>query len=120
MKCANCSNPALYVYDPKPLRPTPYCSEHLPSFLRQAAKSGALPVTEAYEQTKREAIAALSPASPAVEPEAPTPAPKKRRRSAKKAPDAPAPESVEEEAAPEPQDDPQEPQDAPEEISEES
>lgn len=97
MKCANCDSPALYVYDPKPLRPTAYCAAHLPAFLRQSAKAGTLPVTEAYEQTKREAIAALAPAAPATE--APqeaveAPAPKKRRRTAKKAAPTPVEEPI--------------------------
>lgn len=106
MKCANCDSPALYLYDPKPLRPTAYCAAHLPSFLKQSAKAGLLPVTDAFEATRREAIAILSPSVRVpveVEvkptPDAEPPAPKKRRRAPKKA--APAAEQTSEETAPE-------------------
>lgn len=80
MKCANCQEPALYLYDPKPLAPTAYCATHLPRFLRQPAKAGLLPVTEAFDALKKETFAALSP-TPAEEPK---PAPRRRKRAPKK------------------------------------
>lgn len=92
MKCANCSEPALYVYDAKPLRPTPYCATHLPTFLRQAAKAGLLPVTDAYNDARREAFAILAPVQEAAPVEEAAPeAPKKRRRTKKAAPVEEAP-----------------------------
>jgi hypothetical protein len=80
MNCANCESPAVYIYDPKPLAPTPYCSAHLPSFLKQAAKAGSLPTTEAFTEKRDAALSSLKP---------------RRRRSAPKeaaAEEAPQPE----------------------------
>lgn len=101
MTCANCSEPALYLYDARPLRPTAYCPKHLPSFLRQSAKAGLLPVTDSYESVKREAFAALAPAPEEASPEEEKPAPKKRRRTKKVEEPTPEPDAVVE--------DPQEP-----------
>ena len=87
MKCANCDNPALYVYDTAGVRPTPYCDVDLPSFLRPAARSGLLTTTDAFEGTRQSAIATL-----ALPPEAPAP---KRKRGKSTQP-------VEESTAPDP------------------
>jgi hypothetical protein len=76
MTCSDCPSPALYVYDPPKIRPTYFCEKHLPSFLKQAAKSGALKTTEKFADVKASALAALAPVVEAVE----EPAPKRRRR----------------------------------------
>jgi hypothetical protein len=85
MTCANCDATAVYVYDPKPLAPTAYCSDHLPSFLKQAAKAGSLPTTEAFTQRRETALSTL----------------KSRRRRATPKEEEPVVEAVSEDAAPE-------------------
>lgn len=120
MTCANCSEPALYVYDARPLRPTAYCAEHLPAFLRKPARAGVLTTTDAYDDTRRSALAALRPAvadeAPVDEPEAPVveeqpseaevseaPAPRKRRRKKTEAPADEEPQIEAEEQVEEPE-----------------
>lgn len=61
MKCSNCDSPALYVYDPKPLKASYFCGSHLPAFLRQAAKAGSLTVTDTFEEAKAQAKQTLRP-----------------------------------------------------------
>lgn len=83
MKCANCSSPALYVYDPPSISATPYCDAHLPSFLRRAAKDGSLTKAPAFDESKDRALAAL--AAPAPEPIEEKPEPTKTTRRRRKA-----------------------------------
>ena len=70
MKCDNCSKDAIYLYDPRPLAASAYCNSHLPSFLRHAAKVGALQTLPAFEDQKAAALARLAVSQPAeAEPE---------------------------------------------------
>lgn len=110
MQCSNCANPALYVYDPRGVVATYFCSAHLPSFLAQAAKSGQLTTTGHFDEVRSSALAALRPArlaeAPAAEveepadaaPEAePAPVPAPRKKSRRK---APVPKPAEDQTSP--------------------
>lgn len=112
MHCANCASPALYVYDPKPLKATAYCEKHLPSFLREAAKQGTLPTTEAYSDRRASALAKLAPEEPAQEPSAEEPKPRKRTRKASEEPAEEQTEAEPSQEAPEPVEAPEEPAEA--------
>ena len=110
MTCSNCRREAIYIYDPRPLTATYYCERCLPSFLRHAAKVGALQTTDSFDRIKSEALAKLSaPAAEVVEPEvaeepvtaepeveapAESAAPKPRRTRKKKPAAEPAPEAA--------------------------
>lgn len=52
MKCANCDEIALYVYQGSGIRETAYCVSCLPKFLRAQAKAGVLPTTAAFAEIK--------------------------------------------------------------------
>lgn len=108
MQCSNCANPALYVYDPRGVVATYFCSAHLPAFLAQAARSGQMTTTEHFDEVRASALAALRPSraeeppadveAPAELPEAEaTPAPAPRKKSRRK---APAPKPAEEQQSP--------------------
>ena len=75
MKCQNCDDIALYVYSNPSVSPLSYCNAHLPSFARPLVKSGLIGTTDAYEDSKREVLAALADTSSVP------PATGKRRRS---------------------------------------
>jgi len=84
MKCANCDNEALYVYQGESMWPIPYCVDCLPSFLRPQAKAGLLGITEAHTASRMSAVEALATAAyadPAEEPveEPPVEDPKPKR-----------------------------------------
>ena len=78
MNCANCSSPALYVYDPPGVRSTAYCDRHLPSFLRPMAESGAITKAPAFDDAIDRALAGMTRTrkrrkpAPVEEPETPT------------------------------------------------
>lgn len=91
MKCANCTSPALYVYDPPSVRATPYCDAHLPSFLRQSVRDGSITKAPEFEGARDRALSAMSVPEPA--PEAPKTTRRKRKVEA-----TPAPEEATEEA----------------------
>lgn len=99
MKCANCDNEALYVYDTVGSNDVLYCASCLPGFLRPALKAGVLTTTASYQARQAEVLALLAPKpepvvveEPVVEPvveetpveepvvEEPAPAPKRSRR----------------------------------------
>jgi hypothetical protein len=61
VKCSNCDNEAIYVYQTASTKAVHYCASCLPSFLRGAAKTGALNIPEAHEQVTEEVVATLSP-----------------------------------------------------------
>lgn len=63
MQCSNCSEPALYVYDPRGLMPAYFCAAHVPSFLSKAAKAGQLKSTEYYESLKVSVLQSMRPPS---------------------------------------------------------
>lgn len=63
MKCQNCDDIALYVYSNPSVSPLSYCNAHLPSFARPLVKSGLIGTTDAYEDSKREVLAALADTS---------------------------------------------------------
>lgn len=49
MKCANCNNPAVYVYRITADKFTPYCEKDLPLFLDGRRKAGLLETTEEHK-----------------------------------------------------------------------
>lgn len=59
MKCANCSNEAVYTVTYNSARPVNYCEACLPKHLRQQAFSGEFPL-----QTKEEPRPAASKPAP--------------------------------------------------------
>lgn len=61
MNCANCDQPALWIYESPASDDLPFCEKHLPGFLRKAARDGVLTTTEAYQQAVTEVAALLSP-----------------------------------------------------------
>jgi hypothetical protein len=60
MKCANCSNDALYVYRITKTESVYYCGKDLPSFLEDRRKAGLLNITEAFTEAKEEVVETLS------------------------------------------------------------
>ncbi len=60
MKCANCSNDALYVYRITKDKSVHYCGKDLPSFLEDRRKAGLLNITQALIEAKEEVVEALS------------------------------------------------------------
>ena len=63
MKCANCDNDAMYIYDLTTKTSIPYCGKHLPLFLEQRKKAGLLRTTDQHDTSLDEASAVLSSAS---------------------------------------------------------
>jgi len=60
MKCANCSNDALYVYRITKEKSVHYCGKDLPSFLEDRRKAGLLNITQALTDAKEEVVEILS------------------------------------------------------------
>ena len=60
MKCANCSNDAMYVYRITKLESIYYCGKDLPRFLEERRKAGLLNITEAFTEAKESVVEALS------------------------------------------------------------
>jgi len=60
MKCANCSNDALYVYRITKTKSLYYCGKDLPGFLEDRRKAGLLNITQALTDAKESAIETLS------------------------------------------------------------
>lgn len=98
--CSNCAAPAAYAYRVGGDHRIPFCSEHLPSFLRTEKYRSLLEGTEFFEEKVQAALQKLSaPKTTAPEPEpelvpAPKPAPKtapKKRRTTKKSSQVKAP-----------------------------
>lgn len=86
MKCANCKDDALYEYRVTLKSSLFYCGKHLPKFLELRKKADLIPVTEAFNTAKEEAIAKLSAPKPEpVVEEAPTEEKPKKRAPKKKA-----------------------------------
>jgi hypothetical protein len=92
VKCANCDNEALYVYDVPATDTVYFCSVHLPRFLRKQAESGLLPTTDAYAVKQAQIAEILAPVEEAPveepvveEPAAEEPTVAKPRTSRKKA-----------------------------------
>ena len=61
MKCANCTNPAHYVYKITDATVIAYCDAHLPRFLFDRKKAGLLETTDDFEKSLKEAIKTLGP-----------------------------------------------------------
>lgn len=97
MKCSNCPNEAVYVYEGSGIKDTPYCVPCLPSFLLPRVKDQTLKTTEAYDEIKSEVLETLTPAEESSEATL-TPVSTQRRRRTKTKPvnDAPAEEQAEE------------------------
>jgi hypothetical protein len=60
MKCANCEQPAHYVYRLTADVGTPYCDKDLPRFLLDRKKAGTLETTEDWEKALQEGLKALA------------------------------------------------------------
>lgn len=60
MKCANCENPAHYVYRFTQALGTPYCDKDLPRFLLDRKKAGTLETTEEWEKALQEGLKTLA------------------------------------------------------------
>jgi hypothetical protein len=60
MKCANCSNDAMYVYRITKSNAVYYCGKDLPSFLEDRRKAGLLNITEAFTEAKESVAETLS------------------------------------------------------------
>jgi len=60
MKCANCSNDAMYVYRITKLESIYYCGRDLPRFLEERRKAGLLNITEAFTEAQESAVEELS------------------------------------------------------------
>ena len=75
MKCLNCDDSALFVYENPTVEPQPFCNAHLPSFMRPLAKAGLLTTTDAYAEIKKSTLESL--AAPTAD-DAPVPTRKRR------------------------------------------
>ena len=93
--CANCQDPALFVYAAQGTRSVSYCNKCLPAFLRPLANKGLLAKTPAFDELLVHTQEAMMPAEPAPVVEEETPAPKRKRKTAE-APAEPAEEVTEE------------------------
>lgn len=80
--CADCGSPAAWVFDNKGALPIEYCDRCLPTYLRSRAKSGSLTKAASSDPPVLQPEQVEVEAPPAWEPEAPTPAPKRRTRKA--------------------------------------
>ena len=58
--CANCREPALFVYSTNSTEHTFFCADHLPRFLYSQRDSGLLPTTAQFEVTRKETLTLLS------------------------------------------------------------
>jgi hypothetical protein len=86
MKCANCNEDALYVYNITTTKGTSYCGEHLPRFLEARKKAGLLKTTDSLKSKQDDALQILSGSvdAPLVE-ETPPPAPRAQKAAKKTA-----------------------------------
>jgi len=91
MKCANCENDAMYIYDLTAKTHIPYCGKHLPLFLEQRKKAGLLRTTEQHAAELGTAANVLSSASASepvittsedLDPTKPTPVKKAAKKKA--------------------------------------
>lgn len=60
MKCANCSDAALYEYKITQGTSIYYCDKHLPNFLEPRKRAGLLTITEEHSAQQEEALSILS------------------------------------------------------------
>lgn len=60
--CANCGNPALFIYAAQGTRNVAYCNDCLPTFLRPLANKGLLAKTSSFDAMKVQTQEALQPA----------------------------------------------------------
>ncbi len=77
MKCANCSNPAAYIYEPNDGYEIAYCVKDVPNFLVPRLKAGHLKKVESFKDAVKDAIEALPKAEEPVVEEAKAPTTKK-------------------------------------------
>jgi hypothetical protein len=59
MKCANCSNPAAYIYQPDVTSEIAYCIKDIPNFLVPQLRAGHLKKVEDFDKNVQDAIDAL-------------------------------------------------------------
>lgn len=67
MKCANCSNPAAWIYEPSEGQEIAYCIKDVPNFLVPRMKAGHLKKVESFEASKKDAIDALPKVETVIE-----------------------------------------------------
>lgn len=67
MKCANCSNPAAWIYEPSEGQEIAYCIKDMPTFLVPRMKAGHLKKVESFEASKKDAIDALPKVETVIE-----------------------------------------------------
>jgi hypothetical protein len=86
MKCANCDSNAAFEYRLTLSKSLFYCDKDLPGFLEPRKKAGLLKITEQYKEDAKSAIEVLTLPIPEIaeEVQAETPAPKKKKATAKK------------------------------------
>lgn len=77
MKCANCSESALYEYRITKLVSQFYCGTHLPKFLDARRRAGQLGITEHHTAEHDAALAALATPPVALDEQ-----PRKRKKNA--------------------------------------
>ena len=85
MKCANCSNDAMYVYRITKTKSIYYCGKDLPKFLEDRRKAGLLKITEEFTEAKETAIEVLKVSE--VEEEVVESLPVPKKKTAKKTAD---------------------------------
>jgi hypothetical protein len=85
--CANCLEPALFVYSANSTEHTFFCADHLPRFLYSQRDLGLLPTTAQFEVTRKETLALLSGQEPTIK-ETPVEAAKTPRKASSTAKDS--------------------------------
>lgn len=76
MKCANCDNGALFVYQITAEKEILYCGKHLPRFLDARRRAGNLKTTDEFAAERSAALEIVST------PQEPAPKSKKRKKAA--------------------------------------
>ena len=76
MKCANCNDGALFVYQITAETEILYCGKHLPRFLDARRRAGNLKTTDQFAEERKTALETVAT------PEEPAPKPKKRKKAA--------------------------------------
>lgn len=94
--CANCGNPALFVYAAQGTRNVSYCNDCLPSFLRPLANKGLLAKTTSFDALQAQTQEAMLPAVEEEEVVVEAPAVNKKRRKAAAVVETAAADEIEE------------------------
>lgn len=85
MKCSNCPNDAIYVYEGSGVQDIPYCLKCLPSFMKPMVKAKMVRTTDAYRRAREDVLSRLAPETTeeSKDEEVKAPAPRRRRTKAK-------------------------------------